>query len=376
MKRIFAIVALLLPLMLTAQGQRLWADGPLTWNDFRTVTADGNSSYLCYRFGYSQVTGRTAEGNKIDYYRAEAYMVPAESWVDARYRTDLLLRYNQLVFDLLEVERRQLSRTVITCNTQSSLDAALASANTTMTNTLLSLRVATADGTDSNAIALWEQSTRRRLDTLPAEVQPAYEQMPISAAFALGYGASVPLGGTDDYFTSGSGMYFTTDVGYKRHILDLNYTLTDAKLCVAIVYTDAQHTSHIVNQHEAANLISGTLCYGYRMVERPCCNLTPLVGWSWGTRFVSDGQQRASLNCNGVALGLNYRYHFSRRYRMSGLIASNGDVPELTLWSVDARMIATRSVYDNSDASSNGWTLLFGIGVSMGGHQARVAVKQ
>ena len=127
-----AIPILLLTLSLSCAAQELqrtWSLGPLTWDDFTaTPTNADENSLLQYNIGFSPVQ-ENIDGIKSFFYRAEAWMLPSSSWVTADHRTPQLLRYNQVIFDMLEVERRTLQRSLNTSDDPGSYSNMLYGAN-------------------------------------------------------------------------------------------------------------------------------------------------------------------------------------------------------------------------------------------------------
>ena len=80
---------------------RTWDMGPLSWDDFTlTDSSRGeNHSYLEFFFSIEEFP----EG-----LWAMAFMDTHQSWVDKNWRTDNELLYNQVIFDLVEWQRRQM----------------------------------------------------------------------------------------------------------------------------------------------------------------------------------------------------------------------------------------------------------------------------
>lgn len=377
-RSIFTYLLLLLATLASAQeNRRLWADGPLTWADFKSVVSpDGNSSMLHYQLGYEPAEFRDENGIKGQYCRAVAWMDTDKSWVDANSRTALNLRYNQVIFDLLEVERRQMAQALAACSDAACLNTALATANANLENSIRTLRAATADGTDSNAIIAWEQSARQRLASLSEAPEVCHRLLPFSTAITLGAAYHMPGGDVTDLFSAGGGMHFGAEVGWNRHVVTMDVILASSKLREFMNFSD-DNGMHQFNPGYNSTVGAGVFSYGYRIVETARFSLTPMAGWSWGDRIFSDGDSRGGISTNGVALGLAYRHHFWQRYRLPGsawaLLGSTS--AEISRWSVDARIFLIHNSYPFENAKVSGWALQFSLGITLGGRATRMETR-
>ena len=86
-----------------------WADGKLTWEDFKEREGSGEQrvSELKYYLGY--YSGKQKYGSTVILRNiALGYMDKNLSWINPEYKTEQHLRYNQVVFDIVEVHRRRL----------------------------------------------------------------------------------------------------------------------------------------------------------------------------------------------------------------------------------------------------------------------------
>lgn len=372
----------ILPLLLLActiataqENRRFWSDGPLTWSDFRTtMSPDGTHSHIRWELGYEINKGIVADdGIPCDQYKAVAWMDLSQSWVDANQRTDLVLRFNRLVFDLLEVERRQLARTLASCSHSACLTATLNAATASLDNTLRSLHAATAGGTDESALVAWEQHTRRRLDTLTDDAAPHFELQPLSLALTLGIALRMPTSALADIYSDGLGMQFGIELGWRRHIFTSEALVAGTHLREPMWFQDNEGIVHQLEESDPASAATGAFTYGFRVLETRRQSLTPMLGWSWSTLTLFDGTARGSIGTNGPALGIAYRHHFWQRYRLPGSLWAlmNPQGAELSRWSIEARLLAARHSYEFSNADRTGWTLQLSLGIAFGGRSAR-----
>ena len=94
---------------------RYWEKGPLTWNDFTLVDKSIGSEHSYLEFGLDVVDRKQEIGGlQIAVRTAVAFCNKDMSWVDINYRTPEQLRYNQVLFNLVELHRRRLQVAVDT----------------------------------------------------------------------------------------------------------------------------------------------------------------------------------------------------------------------------------------------------------------------
>lgn len=374
MKKIcLTLLVVLAASMATAQLRHPWSAGPLTWNDFNSIVSpDGTNSYQFIEFGFHQVETADADGIRCSYYVADAWMVPLKSWVDANQRTDVHLRYNQIIFNLMELERRQMTKAL---NNGASPDAAAATALHNLDANILSLSAATADGTDSSAIASWEYVVSKRLNTsVDPDQAPTYELLPVSAGLFIGGTYLMPMKDLKDWFSDGGGMSMGLEVGWNRHIFTTELAVIGTHLQGPISFLYDDGSSHDVNAGAPVTYSNSTVSYGFRLLDTPRQSLTPLIGWSWSSRLVTATDlSEADLYAYGFAFGLNYRFHFSRRYRPMGRsLLLLGTSAELTRWSLDARILMAYNHFPNSMSSVDGWSIQFSLNLALSGRQVQV----
>ena len=371
-KTILALALLLLPLLAAAQ-QRHWNEGPLALNELQSkISPDGNACHLTYHFDFELTKGSSSDGVTTTYYRADAWIDLEQCWVDANSRNDVTLRFCQLLFDLIEVKRRQMAKLLQYAGTQPMREELLYATDAALRSKIATIKSSTAEGTDTAALARWEKATRQQLDTLPIDPMPVFEPGLLSAAMALGFTFGIPTGLSADVFTSGPGIYFSYELGLKRFVLDIDCYLTNANMRVDMGGYLNDGTPHIVKEGDPASPSSVLVGAGFRVLEERNHTLTPIVAWSSGYRSFPAEKKNIISPYNGLAFGLAYRYHFSHRYRAAGAGWVMFNKPEITLWSIDTRLMLERCTYKDSAVDINGWMVFLSVGISLGGRQANI----
>ncbi len=291
-------------------------------------------------------------------------MDPDTSWINPNYRTELILRYNQLIFDIVEVSRRELARTMMDLPLEP--ESALAEAKTHLDNTLFTLRTTTSEGTDSSAIARWEQTVRKWLDTMEVDPKPCFTHGDFSVNAFLHLSSHFPMGETSSYFDNGLGVVFGYDLGYKRFSLINNIGLNDSKTLGYLYGYTSDGKPFVAEPGQSATFGNFLFALGYRAVDKDVHTLTPHVGLSFGTVSFLHDKETISGRCRGVAFGLNYRLLF-----MGGILgAGDGGIitnsAEMLRGTFDLSFLMRYNKFDHTDGSLDGWSALFSVGFAFG----------
>ena len=105
------IVASLLGTTLSAQSieqsMRPWDAGKLTWDEF-LGEAKGDTAINMFSWNTEYSQGKQKIGNTTyTYPKFTTYFDQTESWTLPLFKTDAMLQYNQLLFDMLELYSRR-----------------------------------------------------------------------------------------------------------------------------------------------------------------------------------------------------------------------------------------------------------------------------
>lgn len=331
MKKVPTLLILLLlgPLAAHAQEPRTWSMGPLTWNDFTPVaplsapngTEAVEHSFIEFVFDIKTVT-KERNGIQTGEPEAVAYTVKSKSWVDSLCRTPAELRYNQVLWDMVELYRRQLQQW-INADPEFNDEALL--------DSIMQMSIIRTDrycedtrfGQDTDAVRDWEKRTRSALlrsDSLSradsAAVRASYtytdDQVRLGASLC---GSFIGTGGElHDYFSHGGGLSLGFELGYQRHFLIVNGSIGGAK-CLK----NAPNVEDPINDlyiDDPLQILNGFFAYGISVIDRTKFRLTPFVGWGGiGYFFTEDDDSSDDVNSFGSGngcwhFGVDMQYHF------------------------------------------------------------------
>lgn len=384
MKRLIPILLLLL-ITLTATAQndrRFWSDGPLTWSDFTVVpTSSHPGSSLQYVLAYMPVCetiydcGKEGVGIPSHFYRAQAWMVSSSLYVTEGQQTDFLLRYNQLVFNMLEVERRKLQQSLATYTTTvpNNILWRTQEADEYLSKRIKLLNEMVVEASDTALLPFYEDQVAKELSQWPAVYVPQYSPLPFGYGVYVGLGATGSTGSLGKAFGPGIGINLGFDFSYKRHYFILDATLGYCRVRQTLALNDGKNASFTSGTNASFSLIN--FGYGFHLVDNCQLQLTPFV--ALGIQDYSFGSSKEgglSYARPEPVVGIQFRRHF----RQSRTFPSYNDSrsrheSELNRISLQCRLLAAYSSFPELESSPAGIT--FGVQFAVSLNSRRFEVK-
>ena len=372
MKRFLSILALtVLALSVSAQtDRRYWSQGRLTWNDFTVMpSALGDRSYFQYNLGYNPVHD-TIDGIRCHYYHAESWMLPSSSWVVSNSRNNNTLRYNQVLFDMLEIECRQLQQSINANPDAFAYGNLLNNANTRLNSRITRFRQLSRDGTDTTALAAFERQVAAELAQLPADYRPRYTPRPFGYGMYLGIGVTGSTGSLGNVFSPGVGLTIGFDLSCNRHLFIFDGILGYCRVRRSTLLTDGDDT-HLFAAGSSCGIATINFGYGYRVVDNLNLQLSPFV--ALGIREFTYNPQNDEKGFAEArpepVVGMQFRRHLWQQRsfpQYSGLF--RGDrVSELGRLSLHGCLMLSYSSFPDFEGSPTGISLQAQLGVSFSG---------
>lgn len=381
MKRLIAPVLLTAYFILSAAltpataqtEQRTWDQGPLTWGDFTLMPAAGSEpSLLQYELGYAPVHD-TIDGILSHYYLATACMIPGSSWVSANHRTPELLRYHQVVFDMLEVERRTLQRALNTADEPRAFQNILYAASDRLNTRIAGFRSRTHDGADTTDLAAFEQQVRHELALLPATYRPTYTPHPFGYSAYFSLGADCPFGAMGGDFKPGFAIGYGFDFTWKRHLFNIEGIMShhEARKQLAL-YSGGQESQalHNFTDGQAYLLANYNIGYGLLLIDNTHIQLAPLAALSIRQLSTLRNQaDRFSYTRLEPAIGLIFRHHFWQQNPFPHYSALFGSrrIAERNRLSLHSKVMLSYTSFPRIEGSPAGLCLMAHVGIAFGG---------
>ena len=328
-----------------------WAQGKLSWNDFSESKRDNGISEFRYFLGYNtgkQVFGDTSLKRTI----AHGYMDKKQSWVNPDFRSDQNLRYNQVIFDLVEIHKRRLQHALDRINSQREVERTFNLIYNECNTEIDKFQRQSMDGNDLNSLILWEQKTARELANYPDEKIPEFETRNFGYALHAGFGSGFFTGSLGKHFTSPFNFQYGFDFAFKRSILFLNGTLAWGKAKSDFQNWDKgqQVTTAILN-----------FSFGYALIDNTKIKLSPFVGWGvieLAGENKEDKENGLRITDHNLIFGINADYKLFTRLKL--IPNAYSGIKEKVETSIRARLYITRANY-YEDLNGYSINLTFGI---------------
>lgn len=290
MKRLIFLL-ILVPLLASATGNtRYWNEGPLSWSDFT-----GNpvmKTTPTYFKGRLMVKSEITQEEKsrfnietsVSTY-AFAEMDKSQSYADSAYRSDRMLRYHQLQFDLLELMRRRLQADLNTGMTGIEADKRVAYYQNLYDEYIADIAQRTVNGSNDNRLQEEEYFVRKQLDEFLLPAVPEVKPGKFSYGWYIGTGAFIPTGDIADAFGYSWLFNIGLTAGYDRLFLKADISYGQPRLDNIRNELFGRENEWAVNRY--ANQLSGVVAIGYRVLDTKHFAITINVGGGW-TNYAWD----------------------------------------------------------------------------------------
>ncbi len=311
------------------------------------------------------IDNRTKEVDGVLYNKpiAYAYTSPEYSWVDTNYLSSKLLLYNQCIFDLVEVYRRQLENKL--------QDSSIFTHRQLLDNTMRLLNddvrrmeIETQYGADTAAILHWQNKIQARLnEALPATTY-SHTDAPLAYGMSFDFGMHCTGGELHKYFSHGAGLSMNFEMEYKRSLLGTSIYLGGAKC-----RKDAPNVRNSNNDLFVNDPLTTIGFYGYcgwSVVDNNKIRLTPFVGYGLlGYYYTPDDESSSVGSGNGCfCFGVIYNHSFINEVNCFG-ISNNYYNADHERTFVDVRLYGTYNNFKSISGAPRGFTINLQIGIGL-----------
>ncbi len=374
MKKFLPIIALLLftSVAHSQNNKRYWNEGKLRWNDFRVIsTTEPQKSYLQYTIAYYP-DSKDSNGVRYKYYKADAYMLPRSSWVNDQYMNSQNLLYNQVIFDFIEVTRRQMQATLHTSCRSDQFQSLLEEHNLALSNRIEQFRQATGDGEDSAALALYKELVDRELSALQVSDLPHYELRPFNGEIFVGLGTVLNTGSLNNLFpTCGAMLNYGFGLGLNRHSL-----IVDCAMGRAAARSDAAVGSHNFLSGESYNTLLASILYGYRIIDSDKLTLKLMAGIG-GIDFSYKDRKEPNhfwVDCTRPVFGISLMRHIYTQFQapMCNPFRSWETMSERDRISIYGKILVTHSAFNEISTQPRGLNIALQLGIWFGAQSADI----
>lgn len=336
------IILQILPLIGSAQSaKRFWSDGPLTAADFPQVDT---ASHLAWYMGYTKVTEKS-DGIYYTYYKALTYMLPYSSAL----ASEADLPRMQMLFDRLELHRRELQQQLNEAESDDEFDDLLSAARRRMLNDEKHLPIANA---------------KRQPQASPI---PTFTDQTFRFGVAVGNPLTIATGNLAKMMGTAIGVAPAIEIGWHH-----SHIMTDLSLMWGTLTGTVGTPQHRFLQGNKYMALNAAFYYGHALYESRHLRLMPYAGAGLG--ILSSNTATDSVSCIGInpqvglTVDIPFYTHVITQSGNSGLfsfITSNHSI-----YNIRAQLFLRR---DTWLGVADGVTIGFNLGVSFLGRNTSPA---
>lgn len=343
--------------------QKNWSDGKLTWNDFKEKESGQNISELKYFLGYSAAKQKIGDTIVVRN-KAKCYMDKKLSWINPAYKTEQYLRYNQVIFDIVEIHRRRLQIELDKVNSLSEIEGNFNDIYSSCNTEIDKLDKESNGGKDLKSIIIWENKSFEELKTYAANRIPEFEDRNFGYGLHAGFGSGFFTGSLGKTFAPTFNFMYGFDLAYKKSILYLSGSLGFDKLRKDYLSNK--------NWYKGQNVSFAILdvSYGYAFIDKGKIKLSPFVGFGV-TEFTGENKDNKESELRitdyNVILGACLDYKIRTKLKLIPDLFVG--LQEKVVTSVRAKLYITQANYYTD---LKGYSINLTIGLSGFGNRIRL----
>ncbi len=339
---------------------REWTSGKISWDDFYEVDEPFGTQYseMSYYINY-RTEYLTSDSAVYETFISNALMSKSGSWVYKNGKTDDLLKYNQICFDLVEIYSRKLQNGLRKIQTSSYLLQSvaydsLAEINAQLQSEMRTFQKSTEFGSNKKVVSSWEEKVRKSLSDIPREIIPSYKLDNSGFGGSFDIPLSLLFGSMGNKFTNSLGIGYGIEYLRNEWIYYLRANL---------VFNSVKQTfingNNVWEKDLSTSQAIIELSAGYPFYTSGKNNLLIFAGLNlleFGTTKNEDRYKDYAFYSYGPVIGLNYDIPFKKRVN---LLSSNFSRTEdnyfyrFRLW----------MTYFNSGSNVSGLNIYFSIGI-------------
>jgi hypothetical protein len=266
---------------------RRWEQGALTWDDFSRTENVAASTGLYYLFS-CDVTQRKYHDTIVNHIQVQTYANRDSSRIRNQQMSNEELRFQQLVFDLAELQSRILQQSVNRLRRQTEVDSFLQEGMKSLNQTVEDLETASKQGSDMEIVGQWETKVRQQLASTPDSL----ESIPSFTPTLFGFGADVGIGyhlltsPLGEKLKGSPNVQIGVNFALGRSELLLNACLGGSKVRKDSIYISGEKWS--ATDHLEFCQLSAS--YGFRLLDRKHLQMTPFIGYGYTEISTIPGQ--------------------------------------------------------------------------------------
>ena len=345
-----------------------WSAKRLTWDSFKGNPT--SSSIIKSRINFNIVYKfeRDPKQMNILHFDVKNFIHTNYSWVREEHKTDLMLLYNQTIFDIAELYTRKiqyrLNRTTVNpSDVSKTADSIYTKIFFQCQDEISTFQLESNFGSNKNVIKSWSDSILFELEQNPKEKIPEY------SLSKIGYGLDVFIGTSLLYGSIGKNLYLPFHYGYG---FELFYKKISFHFKAKFGFTSLKseyNETYIWPKSLKINTFNPYISIGYPIISNDKIEIRPYAGVSWFAVSPNSSDtiyNNQDLSNYSAIIGINWDYKIRRGLSYNFLLK------EETYLNVRTRLYF---IPINIDDYFRGSSINLSIGISGIGHHINIKNK-
>ena len=296
-----------------------WKENGLTWDNFQgkpNMFVDYGSE-LYYALTYKAINEQIKDV-KVKRLVAVAYIKPKLSWVKYDAKTAQNLRYNQVIFDIVEYNRRELQYTLNDYNNIFQTERILNQRNKVIQDMTAHFNKSTNNGQNDSLVIDFSNRLKEGLGGIEKSAIPLIKERNFSVGMPIGGGAMLLNGSSNKYFNNTTG---TINIGMEFQRKKSSFLLNVA-IGVGNKLKQDYNDKHqnLWAKGEKSDLTFSNFAYGYNFNLTKRHRLTPHLGlgiFEFKMKNPNDKNKPFTIVDYNLAVGLKHTFTYSRALNLS-----------------------------------------------------------
>lgn len=353
------VITFLTPRFSIAQTSlRSWEEGALTWNDFKgkALESSTSNSEFAYTMSYATHKEKFAD-TALFYLKTENQLNQNITWVKEAEKSDELLKYYQVLFNLVEVYRRKLQIELNRIDKLSKADLALEAINEELKFEIRRYEGDTENPSDSTGLEYWDKKVSDMLLKTPLEKMPQLADRNLGYGINAGIGAGGFSGSIADHFTQQLNFTYGFDCSLKNTSLLLNGSLGGNR-----IVKNFTEENQLWPKGKRSTVAIIEVSIGQSIINSSKHKLTPYAGFALMEFIVNRNYQDFSMVNYGLSYGLIYDFKMRKSFRIIPASYTNSMI-ERAEHNLRIRLFASPISFENI----KGQSINLSIGYSLNG---------
>lgn len=362
--------AFFVTLQLSGQFQeRDWEKGSLSWNDFKGIPLNNTDidTKINYRLIYTTNTKKI--GDTIFYFfNTKNFMLPKISWVKNDSKSSRLLKFNQVIFDIVELQRRGMISELHRIQNFHQAETVFSIRNELTKQRIDQFLTESEKGKKQDVVNRWSKDVLYELDKTPYELLPEVSYAKLGYTAYIGLGTRTFNGRYMDFFTTAYGMSIGMEIFINKLYLNIDLLMGYNSIKNELIEDE------IWPKDLKTQTTMSSFNFGHLLLEKGKLKIIPFLGVGL-LRFDALSKDQFFYDHDitnfEYVYGFNFEFIYKRKINLVPRIPINSSTLKNTKYKNESSI--KLRLYGVNEFSDRGKSL--NLSISISGFERKVIVK-